>query len=76
MLKLDAAYYAGVALMVGFWLAMGEVATPFAEWTAFAAAYLPVVLIEPVFTVAVVKLLQSQAHRPLVQLCFAVPARG
>ena len=23
-----------------------------------------------------VKLLQSQAHRPLVQLCFAVPARG
>ena len=27
-------------------------------------------------TVAVVRLLQSQAHRPLVQLCFAVPARG
>jgi len=76
VLKLDAAYYAGVALMVGFWLAMGEVATPFAEWTAFAAAYLPVVLIEPVFTVAAVRLLQSQAHRPLVQLCFAVPARG
>ncbi|MCB1947035.1 MAG: energy-coupling factor ABC transporter permease, partial [Thauera sp.] len=73
---LDAGYYAGVALMVGFWLAMGEVATPFAEWTAFAAAYLQVVLIEPVFTVAVVRLLQSQAHRPLVQLCFAVPARG
>jgi cobalt/nickel transport system permease protein len=76
VLRLDAAYYAGVALMVGFWLAMGEVATPFAEWTAFAAAYLPVVLIEPVFTVAVVRLLQSQAHRPLVQLCFAVPAPG
>ena len=76
VLRLDAAYYAGVALMVGFWLAMGEVATPFAEWTAFAAAYLPVVLIEPVFTVAAVRLLQSQAHRPLVQLCFAVPARG
>jgi hypothetical protein len=35
-----------------------------------------VVLIEPVLTVAVVKLLHSQAHRPLVQLCFAVPARG
>ncbi|WP_366949873.1 energy-coupling factor ABC transporter permease [Immundisolibacter sp.] len=76
VLKLDAAYYAGVAAMVGFWLSMGEVATPFAEWMTFAAAYLPVVLIEPVLTVAVVRLLQSQAHRPLVQLCFAVPARG
>ena len=76
VLKLDAAYYAGVAAMVGFWLSMGQVATPFAEWVSFAAAYLPVVLIEPVLTVAVVKLLQSQAHRPLVQLCFAVPARG
>ncbi|MDI3514999.1 MAG: energy-coupling factor ABC transporter permease [Gammaproteobacteria bacterium] len=76
VLKLDAAYYAGVAAMVGFWLAMGEVATPFGEWVTFAAAYLPVVLIEPVLTVAVVRLLQSHAHRPLVQLCFAVPARG
>lgn len=76
VLKLDATYYAGVAIMVGFWLSMGEVATPFAEWMTFAAAYLPVVLIEPVLTVAVVRLLQSQAHRPLVQLCFAVPARG
>lgn len=74
VLKLDATYYAGVAIMVGFWLSMGEVATPFAEWMTFAAAYLPVVLIEPVLTVAVVRLLQSQAHRPLVQLCFAVPA--
>ena len=76
VLKLDAAYYAGVAVMVGFWLAMGEVATPFAAWAAFASAYLPVALIEPVLTVALVRLLQSQAHRPLVRLCFAVPARG
>ena len=76
VLKLDATYYAGVAAMVGFWLSMGQVATPFAQWATFAAAYLPVVLIEPVLTVAVVKLLHSQAHRPLVQLCFAVPARG
>ena len=76
VLTLDATYYAGVAAMVGFWLSMGQVATPFAQWATFAAAYLPVVLIEPVLTVAVVKLLHSQAHRPLVQLCFAVPARG
>lgn len=76
VLKLDATYYAGVALMVGFWLASGEVVTPFTAWSAFAFAYLPVVLIEPVLTVALVRLLQSQTHRPLVQLCFAVPARA
>ncbi len=76
VLKLDAAYYAGVAVLVGFWLALGEVATPLAAWATFASAYLPVVLIEPVLTVAVVRLLQSQAHRPLLQLCFAIPARG
>ena len=37
ILKLDAAFYAGVTLMVGFWLAIGEVATPLAAWLAFAA---------------------------------------
>jgi cobalt/nickel transport system permease protein len=76
VLRLDAAYYAGVVVMVGFWLAVGEFATPLAEWAAFAAAYLPVVLLEPLLTVALVKLLQAQAHRPLVRLCFAVPARA
>jgi hypothetical protein len=39
--------------MVGFWLSIGEVATPWAEWARFAASYLAVVAIEPAITVAV-----------------------
>lgn len=46
----DAAYYTGVTLMVGFWLSLGEEPTPFADWVTFAAAYAPLVLIEPVFS--------------------------
>jgi ABC-type Co2+ transport system permease subunit len=51
--RLDALYYAGVTLMVGFWLSIGEVATPLAEWTRFAASYIAVVALEPLITLAV-----------------------
>ena len=57
IVKFDAAYYAGVAGMVGFWLALGSEATPFSSWALFALSYLPLVLCEPVFTFAVLKLL-------------------
>lgn len=53
VLQLDAAYYAGVTAMVGFWLSIGDVATPLADWLRFAASYLAVVALEPVITVAV-----------------------
>jgi ABC-type Co2+ transport system permease subunit len=43
VLQLDAAFYAGVTLMVGLWLSIGEVATPLAEWLRFAASYLAIV---------------------------------
>lgn len=69
ILKLDAIYYAGVALMVGFWLSIGETATPFAEWASFAAHYLPVVLIEPLVTIALVGLLRPHAAHPALRLC-------
>ncbi len=61
IMKLDAAYYAGVTLMVGFWLALGEVATPLSAWLAFAASYASIVAIEPVITLL---LLQALARRP------------
>ncbi|MGO9543987.1 MAG: energy-coupling factor ABC transporter permease [Rhodomicrobium sp.] len=57
IVKFDAAYYAGVVGMVGFWLALGNEATPFSSWALFAASYVPLVLCEPVFTFAVLKLL-------------------
>ncbi len=57
IVKFDAAYYAGVVGMVGFWLALGTEATPFSSWALFAVSYVPLVLCEPVFTFAVLKLL-------------------
>jgi ABC-type Co2+ transport system permease subunit len=52
VLRLDAAYYVGVTAMVGFWLSIGEVATPWGEWARFAASYVAVVALEPMITVA------------------------
>lgn len=74
ILKLDAVYYTGVTLMVGFWLSIGEVATPFSAWLTFASSYLVLVACEPLLTYATVKLMQRHAHRPLVRLCFDLRA--
>jgi len=70
ILKLDAAYYTGVTLMVGFWLAVGEVATPLAAWAAFAASYAAIVVAEPVFTWLLVKGLARLAASRLARVCF------
>lgn len=72
IVKLDAMYYTGVTAMVGFWLAIGEAATPFAAWAAFASSYLAIVVLEPMFTYAAVRLLKRFEHTRLVDACFAV----
>lgn len=54
-LRFDAAYYAGVVAMVGFWLALGQEPTPLQSWATFAASYLPLIALEPVFTLLVLK---------------------
>ncbi|MHB1104638.1 MAG: energy-coupling factor ABC transporter permease [Devosia sp.] len=59
VVRFDAVYYTGVVAMVGFWLALGDVPTPLIQWAIFAISYLPLVLVEPVFTWGIVKL----AHR-------------
>ena len=76
ILKIDAAYYAGVTVMVGFWLAIGQVATPFSAWATFAASYLAIVACEPVFTYATLKLLKKHADKTWVKNCFAVAAKA
>ena len=77
ILKIDAAYYAGVTLMVGFWLAFGEVATtPFSAWATFAASYLALVAVEPVFTYATIRLLSKHGDKRWVQACFSVADKG
>ena len=74
ILKLDAAYYTGVTLMVGFWLALADVATPVAAWATFAASYLAIVAIEPLVTYGALRLLKRYEDRPLVATCFSVGA--
>ena len=68
--ELDATYYAGVTLMVGFWLSMGTVATPLTEWARFAASYAAVVALEPVVTVAVLLAIGRARRRAWAALCF------
>lgn len=70
IVKLDAVYYSGVTLMVGFWLALGEIATPAAAWANFAAAAAAVVLAETLLTRAALKAVRCGAARPAVRLCF------
>ena len=45
--------------MVGFWLLNGTEATPFVQWGVFAISYLPLVLLEPVLTVTLIKLIKE-----------------
>lgn len=72
ILKLDALYYSGVTAMVGFWLLLSDVATPFAAWAAFAGSYLAIVAVEPLVTYGAVRLLKRYEHTRLVDTCFAV----
>lgn len=69
VLKLDAVYYSGVTLMVGFWLSQSSVATPLAGWALFASSYLSLVLVEPVLTVALVLLVTRVRSRRVAALC-------
>lgn len=70
VLKLDGLYYSGVVLMVGFWLSVGDVATPFAAWLQFAVSYATVAVLEPLVTVAMVLMIQRWRHNELVKKCF------
>jgi len=70
VLRLDAVYYAGVTLMVGFWLSMAQVATPFSDWLWFAGSYLSLVVLEPLFTLTVLTGLQRLNPPAWLRLCF------
>lgn len=74
IMKLDAVFYTGVTAMVGFWLAIGEVATPLADWAAFAIAYAPLVVLEPLITFSLIRLLQPYAASPAMKLCTTLRA--
>jgi ABC-type Co2+ transport system permease subunit len=67
IVRFDAVYYGGVVAMVGFWLAGGNTQTSLADWALFGAAYLPVVLCEPVMTAAVLRAVRRLDTRSLVR---------
>lgn len=73
VLKFDAAYYSGVVAMVGFWLALGQEPTPLQSWATFAASYLPLAVLEPVFTLLVLKGLKRFETAPPVQAFTVAP---
>lgn len=72
ILKLDGIYYAGVTSMVGFWLLIGETATPFSAWLSFAGSYLAIVAVEPLITLAAVAALKRYENSPAVKKLFVV----
>ena len=72
IVKLDAMYYAGVTTMVGFWLMLAEVATPFAAWATFASSYLAIVVVEPFVTYGALTLLKRFQGSAIVENCFDV----
>jgi len=75
VVRLDATYYAGVTAMVGFWLLIAEVQVPMLAWATFASSYLALVLCEPLFTLATIRLLKRHGDKQWVQYCFAVAVR-
>lgn len=72
IVKLDAIYYAGVTTMVGFWLLIGDVQTPFADWASFAVSYLAIVALEPIVTYLAVRGLKLVEDNSLVARLTAV----
>jgi ABC-type Co2+ transport system permease subunit len=72
ILKLDAMYYSGVAVMVSFWLTMSNVSTSFAAWATFASSYLVLVACEPLLTYSALRLLKRHEGSKIVDICFAV----
>lgn len=70
VLKLDAVYYTGVTLMVGFWLSISTDAAPVSDWALFAASYVSLVVIEPFMTVGLVLLAGRVRHSAVARACF------
>ncbi len=72
IVKMDAMYYSGVTTIVGFWLLVADVATPFVAWASFASSYALIVVAEPIVTLAAVRLLKRYQHQAWVNRCFAI----
>lgn len=70
--RLDAVYYAGVSLMVLFWLAISNQPLPFVAWGKWAVAYLPVFAAEALITYTSVSLIAKFKETSFVQKFFEI----
>jgi cobalt/nickel transport system permease protein len=73
ILKLDGAYYTGVVVMVGVWLAQAETAITFADWSLFASSYIPLVVVEPLITLLMLWVLKHFGQTRWGAVCFVAP---
>ena len=71
LLKLDAMYYSGVTLMVGFWLAIANPATSLLAWAHFASSYLSLVLLEPVCSLGILWIIRRFSKSNIAALCLS-----
>jgi cobalt/nickel transport system permease protein len=69
VIQLDAVYYTGVTLMVGYWLLQANIETPVADWLRFAASYIVLVAIEPVVTLTLVGVLAPRGRLAWARWC-------
>lgn len=69
VIQLDAFYYTGVTLMVGYWLLQANISTPAADWLRFAASYIVLVAIEPVVTLTLVGVLAPRGRLAWARWC-------
>lgn len=72
ILKLDAIYYSGVILMVGFWLSISQVETPLIAWAAWASSYLAVVAVEPLVSYTIVRAMKHFEANAVIGQWFEV----
>ena len=64
VLRLDAVYYAGVTVMVGFWLMISNDAAALTDWGRWALAYLPVFMLEAMITFTAVTVMARWRNMP------------
>ena len=76
LLKLDAMYYSGVTLMVGFWLALAQPETSFLAWSQFASSYLVLVLLEPICSLAILWGIRRFSGSKWLALCISDQSRS
>lgn len=71
--RFDAVFHGGVVSMVAFWLGVAQTPTPALDWARWALSYAPMLVLEPLATVVVVRALGQVPFGVVVQEVFDLP---